>query len=134
MQENTKDSGNSAKIKCFQDLVVWQEGHKLVLALYNLSANFPASENIGLKSQLRRAAVSVTSCIAEGFSRNTYKDKYNFYRMAQGSLTEIQNQLIIAHDLGYLEKIAFDNIYNQTVFTHKLLTGLCKSTRNRFDS
>ncbi|MFH1565125.1 MAG: four helix bundle protein, partial [bacterium] len=81
------------KIKSFTGLFAWQEGHKLVLMIYNTTEQFPDKERFGLISQTRRAAVSITSNIAEGFSRKTNKDKVQFYAMAQGSLTELQNQL-----------------------------------------
>jgi four helix bundle protein len=129
-----KASKASITIKEFQDLFVWQEGHKLVLAIYAITNEFPKSETFGLANQLRRASVSITSCIAEGFSRGSFKDKYNFYRMAQGSLTEVQNQIIIAKDIDYIEPLKAREIYNQTILIHKLLTGLCKSTKSHYDN
>lgn len=82
-------------------------------------------------SQLRRAAVSITSNIAEGFSRNSLKDKCQFYCIALGSLTECQNQITIAFDLGYIKKAEFDKIYEDTVRLHKLINGLLKSASSR---
>lgn len=117
---------NKSKIRSFTDLYAWQEGHKLVLKIYRVTENFPNKETFGLTNQMRRASVSVTSNIAEGFSRNTVKDKVQFYSMAQGSLTELQNQLIIARDVKYLKKEDFDKIANQTITVHKLITGLKK--------
>ncbi|MDQ1283984.1 MAG: hypothetical protein QG620_332 [Patescibacteria group bacterium] len=114
------------KIKSFTDLYAWQEGHKLVLMIYKISKNFPREEMFGLVSQMRRAAVSITSNIAEGFSRATVRDKCQFYSMSHGSLTEIQNQLVIARDLGYLSKEEFDKVASQTITVHKLITGLKK--------
>jgi len=125
--------GMGEKIKSFQDLVAWQEAHGLVLEIYRVTETFPRTESFGLTSQIRRAAVSVTSCIAEGFSRNTFKDKYNFYRMSQGSLTELQSQLIIARDLGYISKDVYQLVFNKSIVVHKLLTGLCKSTALNFN-
>ena len=116
--------GEKVKIKSFTDLFAWQEGHKLVLMIYKISESFPTKEVFGLTNQMRRAVVSVTSNIAEGFSRNTNKDKVQFYSMAHGSLTEIQNQLVIARDIKYLKKEDFDKIANQTITVHKLITGL----------
>jgi len=115
------------KIKSFADLYTWQEGHKLVLMIYEITKNFPREELFNLTSQMKRAAISVTSNVAEGFSRNTLKDKRQFYIMAQGSLTELQNQLIIARDVGYLDKAKFEEIIAKTVVVHKLITGLRKS-------
>ena len=85
----TKD--NYQKIKTFRDLISWQEGHNLVLMIYEVTKTFPREEAFGLTTQLRRAAVSCTSNIAEGFSRLTANDKAHFYTMALGSLTEIQS-------------------------------------------
>lgn len=90
------------EIKRFTDLVVWQEAHKLLLDIYKASQDFPDKERFGLVSQICRAAVSITSNIAEGFSRYHFKDKVNFYYDARGSLSEVMNQLIISRDLGYI--------------------------------
>ncbi|MDD5626597.1 MAG: four helix bundle protein [Patescibacteria group bacterium] len=79
------------KIKSFTDLDAWKEGHKLVLMVYEITKKFPKEEMFGLVSQMRRCVVSITSNIAEGFSRQTYKDKICFYSRAQGSVTELQN-------------------------------------------
>ena len=76
------------KIVAFTDLHVWQEGHKLVIGVYENTKKFPKEETYSMINQMRRAASSVTANIAEGFGRHTYPDKINFYYMAQGSLTE----------------------------------------------
>jgi len=120
--------GNN-KIQSFTDLLVWQESHKLVLMIYQATKNFPKEELFGLTSQLRRAAVSITSNIAEGFSRQGYKEKLQFYYMALGSLTESQNQLLIAKDLNYLEQIEFNKIAKQSISVHKLLNGFVAKTK-----
>jgi four helix bundle protein len=116
-------------IKSFTDLDTWKEGHKLVITIYRQTKAFPPQEQFGLTSQIRRAAVSVTSNIAEGFSRSSYADKAHFFTMAQGSLTEIQNQLLISRDVGYLPHQDFEILAEQSVIAHKLLTGLLKSTK-----
>jgi four helix bundle protein len=121
--------GNS-KIKSFTDLIAWKEGHKLVLVIYEITDDFPNKEQFGLTSQIRRAAVSITSNIAEGFSRNTSKDKCQFYGISYGSLTELQNQLIVARDVGYLNRSEFSKIAKQTVVVAKLINGL-KRIRNK---
>ena len=118
-------------IRTFKDLDAWKIGHQLVLHIYRLTKNFPKEELFGLMSQLRRAAVSITSNIAEGFIRNSCKDKCQFYAIALGSLTECQNQLTIAFDLGYIEKTEFDKIYEETIRLHKLINGLLKSASSR---
>lgn len=120
-----------SSIKSFTDLTAWQEGHKLVLLTYNCTKEFPSKENYGLKPQMQRAAVSVTSNIAEGFARNSFADKKHFYVMAQGSLTELQNQALISRDLGYISPDVSKKFANQAVVVHKLLSGLIKSTNAR---
>lgn len=120
----------NAKIKSFTDLVAWQEGHKLVLEIYKITKNFPKEELFGLSNQIRRAVVSITSNIAEGFSRKSYKEKLQFYCIAQGSVTEIQNQLLIARDVNYLDNEKFQKIAEHTVVVHKLINGLIKYSRN----
>ncbi|OGZ32357.1 MAG: hypothetical protein A3I88_00960 [Candidatus Portnoybacteria bacterium RIFCSPLOWO2_12_FULL_39_9] len=119
------------KIKSFTDLYAWREGHKLVLEIYKITKNFPKEEQFGLTIQLRRAAVSFTSNIAEGFTRKSSKEKYRFYNNAKASLTEIQNQLLIARDVGYLSRESFNKIAQQSVITNRLISGLLKSTRQK---
>ena len=99
----------SGKIRSFTDLDAWREGHRLVIDIYKITREFPKEELFGLTNQLRRAAVSFTSNIAEGFSRNSYKEKLQFYSIALGSLTEVQNQLLVARDVEYITKEDFNN-------------------------
>lgn len=117
------------KIKSFTDLKAWQFGHQLAIKIYKTTLSFPREEQFGLTNQLRRAAVSFTSNIAEGFSRNSYKEKTQFYYMALGSLTEMQNQLLVAKDIGYLAKEEFTKIANQTIEINKITNGLIKSSK-----
>lgn len=114
------------KIKSFTDLLTWQEGHKLVLIIYQLTKDFPNEERFSLSDQMRRAAVSITSNIAEGFSRESKKGKLQFYATAKGSNTELQNQLLISKDVGYLTKEVFKKSAQQSIKVNKLLTGLIK--------
>ena len=118
------------KINKFTDLEVWKEAHKLTLVIYQITNNFPKSELYGLTSQLRRAAVSIESCIAEGFSRYHYKDRLRFYYDARGSISEVQSQLITAKDLKFIKEKQFDDIFNQTEKTGIILGGLIRSTEN----
>jgi four helix bundle protein len=119
------------KIKSFIDLKVWQTGHKVVLNVYKFTKLFPKEELYGLTSQLRRAAVSITSNIAEGFSRSGPADKARFYSIALGSVTELQNQLLIAKDLFYLNETDCPKISTELVEIHKMLNGLIKSVLSR---
>lgn len=117
------------KIKSFTDLNAWKEGHKLVLIIYKITKFFPSDERFGLIDQMRRCVVSITSNIAEGFSRKTKKEKAQFFYMALGSVTELQNQLLIVRDLGYLKTEDFKEIANKTVIVSKLVNGLIKSAK-----
>lgn len=117
------------KITKFTDLFAWKEAHTLVLAIYQATKKFPKEELFGLVSQLRRAAVSITSNIAEGFSRNSYKEKIQFYNIGLGSLTEVENQLIISKDIGYITKENFQNILEQVIIANKLIHGLIKKSK-----
>ncbi|MCK4592088.1 four helix bundle protein [Candidatus Parcubacteria bacterium] len=121
---------NNEKIKSFTNLQVWQEAHKLVLMIYQITKKFPKEELFSLVNQIRRAAVSITSNIAEGFSRRSFKEKIQFYYIALGSLTESQNQLLIAKDLGYLSQEEFNNIAKQTISVHKLLNAFIKKSKS----
>lgn len=117
----------SVKIINFTDLNTWKEGHKLVLMVYRVTRNFPQNEMFGLVSQINRAVVSITSNIAEGFSRASRLEKKQFYYTSLSSLTETQNQIIIARDLDYISSKDFEMIFLQSVAVQKLINGLLKS-------
>lgn len=122
---------DTEKIRTFKDLHAWQEAHTLVLEVYRATKKFPREELFGIVNQMRRAAVSVTSNIAEGFSRNSYRDKTQFYAIAQGSLTELERQLLVARDLKYILPTEAVYLLDQTLQVHKILNGLLKSSRGR---
>jgi len=117
-------------IQKFTDLEAWKEAHSLTLVIYKDTNTFPGSELYSIISQLRRAAVSIESCIVEGFSRFHYKDRLNFYYDARGSLSEVQTQIIISKDLGYLSEQRFKEIMKQTEKVGLILGGLIRSTYN----
>lgn len=119
----------SGKIQKFTDIVAWQEGHKLVLAVYRITKLFPKEELFGLTSQMRRCAVSITSNVAEGFSRQSFKEKIQFYCISQGSVTELQNQILIARDIDLISKEQFSELADQSVRVHKLINGLIKGAK-----
>ncbi|PLX21733.1 four helix bundle protein [Candidatus Parcubacteria bacterium] len=125
---------NNEKIKSFTDLNSWKKSHELVLAIYTTTKNFPKEELFGLTPQIKRSAISITSNIAEGFSRPSYKDKIKFYYIAQGSLTELQNQLLIAKDVKYITNQSFEELANKTITSHKLISGLIKKSKEIHDS
>lgn len=119
------------KIKSFTDLDAWKKAHQLALFTYKTTEKFPDKEKFGLSNQMRRAAVSVASNIAEGFSRSSAKDKAHFYVMSRSSLTELQSQFLLARDLEYLPEELFLQFANQSVDVSKLAIGLIKSAANR---
>lgn len=120
----------SSLIKSFTDLNAWKEGHKLVLEIYKITSEFPKDEMFGLTNQMRRCAVSITSNIAEGFSRQFYKEKVQFYYISLGSVTELQNQLLIARDVCYINNGQFQELANLSVKVHKIINGLIKSSKS----
>ncbi|MBI2196086.1 four helix bundle protein [Candidatus Daviesbacteria bacterium] len=116
------------KITKFSDLDAWQEAHMLVDLVYKLTNRFPKSEVYGLTSQLRRAVVSITANIAEGFSRFHYKDRLRFYYDARGSLSEVQSELLDALKVGLINQSVLDKVWPQTERVHLLLGGLIRKT------
>lgn len=96
-------------IKTFKELDIWKKGIDLAEMIYRLTANFPSEEKYGLVSQLRRAAVSFPSNIAEGSARNSNKEFIQFLHISLGSLAELETQLIIAQRIGY--KLTEENVF-----------------------
>jgi len=90
----------------FQDLVVWQKAHALVLSVYRMTSTFPKSELFGLTSQMRRSAVSVPANIAEGFKKKSKPDKARVMNISEASLEELRYYFILAEDLGYAASAA----------------------------
>lgn len=118
-------------VRSFEDLLAWQEARQLAKQVYLVTRRFPKDEQFALTSQMRRAAASVTANIAEGFSRQALPDKVHFYSMALGSLTELQSFLYTALDVDYINEAVRNNLYDQSIQSHKLLNGLIKSTKRR---
>jgi four helix bundle protein len=93
----------AARSRTFEEVGVWRKAHSLVLATYRFSAAFPSHETFGLRSQLRRAVISVPANFAEGFRKRGHPEKLRFYNIAQASLEESRYYLLLARDLGYGE-------------------------------
>jgi len=110
-------------MKSYRELLVWQEAYKLALAVYEITKNFPVSESYGLVSQIRRAIVSISANIAEGFNRQTKKEYLQFLYISRGSLQEIDFLLLLAKDLKYLEEIKYFEI-KKNRFSWKAAFGL----------
>jgi len=119
------------KIGCFEDLIVWQKSHEFVLLIYKITKSFPSEERFGLISQIRRAVVSISANIAEGFKRRGIKDKINFYNISQSSLTEVHNYVILAKDLEYIDQKSLEAIKPYIIEIGKMLNGLVSATEGK---
>jgi four helix bundle protein len=111
----------------YRDLIAWQKGRALVKRIYLLTGTFPKNEMFGLTMQLRRAAVSIPSNIAEGKGRYSNKDFVHFLRIARGSLAEVETQLTLSSDLGYSRQNEADAISKETEELSRILAGLIAS-------
>lgn len=118
---------NRLPSKSFQDLIVWQKAHQLVLGVYQYTSAFPKTETYGLASPMRRAAVSVPANIAEGFKKRGKADKARFMNISQGSLEESRYYLILSKDLGYGDN---QPLKHQLEEVSKLLTAYINSLLN----
>ena len=123
--------GKQNELKSFQDLTVWQESRKLFFIIYKLTKQFPKEEVFSSVSQMRRSSMSISSNIAEGFGRSSIADKLHFYIMARGSLTELQNQIILTGDVGLITAENIKIALEQAEITHNLVVGLIKVTERR---
>ena len=115
----------------FERLEVWKDSKSLVVDIYRLSKGFPSEEKYGLTSQIRRAAISVSSNIAEGSSRNTAKDQAYFYTMAYSSLMELLSQFLIAVDLKLITENELAEVRPQIEKVSNKLNALRNSASNR---
>ncbi|MEJ2091200.1 MAG: four helix bundle protein [Syntrophobacterales bacterium] len=114
-------------VRKFRELVVWQKALDLVKEIYRVTQEFPKEEIFGLTSQLRRAAVSVPSNIAEGQGRLTEKEFRQFLGNARGSLAEVETQIIIANDLDFINDQDFKNLSAMITEVGRVLNGLISS-------
>ena len=119
---------SNKKIHHFTHLIAWQKNHSLVLRIYKITKNFPKEEMFGITSQLRRAAISITANIAEGYGRFHSKDRVKFYLYARGSSTEVQNYLILIRDLNFIDDNLFKDLKQEVFEGYKIICGLINST------
>jgi len=114
------------KVKKFEDVIAWQKVRELVKMVYEMTRKGDFARDFSLKDQIRRAAVSIMSNIAEGFPRQTDKEFIQFLYIAKGSVSETQGQLYVAFDLGYVEVQEFNKAYELSSEVARLLTGLIR--------
>jgi four helix bundle protein len=115
----------------YRELAVWQRAHAIALRVYRCSESFPIRERYGLAAQMRRSAVSVISNIAEGCGRQGDRELSRFLRIARGSIHELECQLFLSHDLGYLEQGTWIELDRDSKEVSRMLNGLIRSTRTR---
>ncbi len=120
--------------KSYRELIVWQKAMQFVTDVYKLTEKFPREEIYGLTGQIKRAVVSVPSNIAEGQGRDSAKEFIRHLSFSYGSLMEVETQLQIAANLGYLKQVETNRLLEQSAEIGKLLNGLSRSIRNRISS
>ena len=123
--------GTKSRIKTYRDLFVWKKAMVLVTEIYQTTKTFPKEELYGLVSQTQRSAVSIASNIAEGYGRNSKDDYLRFLQIALGSLYEIQTQVEIAFNLGYIQNEVFQGIFASSREIERMLSCLINKVRNK---
>ena len=118
-------------LKNYKDLTVWQKAYQLCLEIYKLTKTFPKEEIYGLSSQMRRAAVSIPSNIAEGYGRKTTPEYIQSLYIAYGSICELETQLLLSGDLGYIKEKEMEKIQQDVGDIERMLKALIKSLRER---
>ena len=118
-------------VKDYRELIVWQKAMDLVEEVYRATASFPKEEMYGLTGQIRRAAVSVPSNVAEGQARSTTADFLHFLSIARGSLKEVETQVIIARRLGYVDEQKESELTSLTDEVSRLISGLASSLKRK---
>jgi four helix bundle protein len=121
----------SKPVVSFRDLVVWQKSMDLVTEIYRLSKNFPKDELFGLTGQIRRAAVSIPSNIAEGRGKSSNGEFLQFLHHSRGSLAEVETQVLIGQNLGYLQAVETEQVMAMIAEVGRLLHGLIASLKNQ---
>ena len=114
-----------------KDLRVWQQSIEMVTSIYMMTQSFPKEETFGLVSQLRRASVSVPSNIAEDYARGTDKEKLHFLRISSGSMSEVETQLLLGLNLGYIGQEKYNKLSEIVTSVWKQLNSLISSIKKR---
>jgi len=116
-------------MKDFRDLKVWEKAHQLTLSIYQSTISFPRDEQYGLTSQIRRAAVSVPANIAEGCGKNGDAELSRYFQIAMGSASELEYELMLAHDLHYLDNNKFNELLVSLVEVRRMLNTFIQRLR-----
>ena len=121
----------SEMLKNYKELKVWQKSYNLCLEIYGVTANFPKEERYGLTSQIRRSVVSIPSNIAEGYGRKTTLDYIRMLYISYGSVCELETQILLAGDLGLIEKGELGPLKKDIAEIERMLKALIKSLKNK---
>lgn len=111
------------KTKSFQDLLVWQKSHKVVIEIYKKTKKFPKEELYGITSQMRRSAISIPANIAEGYRKKSKAEKIHFFEISLCSLQELRYYIILCRDLNYFDRTDFDNLGTEINEIGKMITA-----------
>jgi four helix bundle protein len=122
-----KNNPSSSPIQKFEDLIAWQHARKLTFLIYKTTSQGNFSKDFGLKDQIRRAAVSIMSNIAEGYEREGPNEFHRFLTIAKASCAEVRSQLYVAFDVEYLKKQLFEDLMQKGNEVARILGGLRKS-------
>lgn len=114
----------------FESVLAWQKAHQFVLLVYRITRGFPEDEKFGLTSQFRRAAISIEANIAEGYKKLSKADKLRFFNIAQGSLEECRDYILLSRDLEYITMNQFGELHESIENTSVFLNSYCKGVIN----
>jgi four helix bundle protein len=120
-------------LKNYTELKVWQKACQLCLEIYKITKDFPREERYGLTAQIRRAAVSIPSNIAEGYGRRTLGEYIQSLTIAYGSICELETQVLLSNDLTYIKEENFDKLQRNIKEIERMLKALIRSLENRHE-
>ena len=121
------------KVERFEDLIAWQKARHLAAEIYRISAQGDFSRDFGLRDQIRRAAVSTMSNIAEGFDRGSRSEFHQFLVIAKASCAEVRSQLYVAQDVGYIDQKIFDTVSSSASELSRIIGGLRAAVQKQRD-
>ena len=121
------------KVERFEDLIAWQKARQLTVEIYRITAQGEFARDFGLRDQIRRAAVSVMSNIAEGFDRGSRGEFHQFLVIAKASCAEVRSQLYIAQDVGYINQEIFNNVSSNAGELSRIIGGLRAAVQKQRD-
>lgn len=121
------------KIEKFEDIIAWQKARVLTKMIYDVTSDGPFAKDFGLRDQIRRAAVSIMSNIAEGYERISPAEFHRFLLISRASCAEVRSQLYIAYDVGYLKANTFDELQTVALEVSRLISALSLATERRRD-